>query len=164
MRILTLVRHAKSSWDAPGLTDFERPLNTRGRRDAPAMAARLAGLGVRPDRLLSSPALRAITTARLFAPALGIAPESITLDSRIYDATAETLLAVVQEQPAEVRELMLFGHNPGLSALAASLIGEPFNEMPTCAAARIGFDVKSWHQVRPEAGKMLLLEYPKKKS
>src|SRR5438128_760349 len=97
MRLLTLVRHAKSSWDHAGLSDFERPLNDRGRRDAPLMAQRLMRLPPRPDLLLSSPATRALTTARLFAETLAIPVEKIGVDSRIYDAAPETLLRVARD-------------------------------------------------------------------
>src|SRR2546426_10315742 len=97
MRLLTLVRHAKSSWDYPELSDFERPLNERGRRDAPAMAQRISRLPPKPDLLMSSPATRALATARLFAETLGFPMQDITIDARIYDASPETLLNVVRQ-------------------------------------------------------------------
>lgn len=161
MRILTLFRHAKSSWDYPELPDFERPLNARGRRDAPAMAARLKKLPPRPDLLLSSPALRALTTARMVAEGLGMAPEEVAVNARIYEASADALLRVVRELDDAHRHVVLFGHNPGISAGAHLLAECDFDEMPTAAAARIEFEVKTWRDVAPGAGSLAAFLRPK---
>lgn len=158
---LTLVRHAKSSWDSPAPTDFERPLNERGRRDAPVMATRIREAGLVPDRLLSSPALRAISTARIFAEVLGSPAEGIQLDSRIYDAGASTLLEVVRGLGATVGHLMLFGHNPGLSEFAQQLADCPFDEMPTCAVAALDLDARRWSGLAPRCGRVTHYLYPK---
>ena len=163
MRILMLVRHAKSSWDYPELSDFERPLNPRGRRDAPAIAARLKKAGLAPDRLVSSPALRAITTAHLFAQAFGLRIEDIELNSNIYEASPQALIHLIRLFPDEDREVMLFGHNPGISQAAHVLAECPFDEMATTGAARIELNVKSWAQVKPGVGKVLRYEQPGKK-
>jgi len=158
---LTLIRHAKSAWDDPTLDDFERPLNARGRRDAPAMAQRLGELKRRPDRLVSSPALRAITTARAFAEVLGIAPQDIELQARIYDASRKTLAEVVQGLDPGARHVALFGHNPGFSELARWLATCPFTEMPTCAIAQLELQVGSWSELGPGCGKLANYLYPK---
>jgi phosphohistidine phosphatase len=161
MRLLTIVRHAKSSWDYPELTDFERPLNERGRRDAPQMAQRLARVPPRPDAIVSSPANRALTTARLFAEVLGIKDVDITVNARIYDASLGTLLKVVQDLDDGDRHVMLFGHNPGFSELAHALAPCPFDELPTCAAARFEFAAKSWIDVASGDGKLVHYTSPK---
>lgn len=158
---LTLVRHAKSSWDSPGLSDFERPLNDRGRRDAPTMAARIRDAGLIPDRLLSSPALRAISTARVFAEVLGIPGDDIQLDSRIYDAGLSTLFEVVRGLGTTAAHLMLFGHNPGLSEFANQLADCPFEEMPTCAIAVVDLDARRWSGITPSCGRVARYLYPK---
>ena len=160
MLTLSLVRHAKSSWDTPDLPDFERPLNERGRRDAPQMAQRLREAGLRPDRLLSSPALRAISTARIFADTLGLALDDIQLDSRIYDASVATLLEVVRGCGSGATHLMMFGHNPGFSDLVG-LLAEPFEEMPTCAVAVLELDARRWSAVSPRCGRLCQYLYPK---
>lgn len=162
MRRLTLVRHAKSSWDYAELSDFERPLNNRGRRDAPAMARRLATELERPLRLVSSPALRAITTAHAFAEALGIPHTAIRLEPRIYEASRGTLLGLVRELDDADSHVLLFGHNPGFSELAQLLAPCPFSEMPTCAAATLGLDAAHWREVRHGNGSLLRYQYPKK--
>ena len=164
MRILTLVRHAKSSWDYPELSDFERPLNSRGRKDAPALATKLRKAGVKPDRLISSPATRAITTARLFAEELNISFDDIVLNPHIYEASAWTLMHMVRSLLDLDDDVMLFGHNPGISHFARQLADCPFDEMPTCASVRIELAVKSWARIKPGAGKVLRYDFPGKKT
>jgi phosphohistidine phosphatase len=162
IRRLTLIRHAKSSWDYAELSDFERPLNARGRRDAPGMARRLAGELERPLQLVSSPALRAITTAHAFAGALGLANAAIRIEPRIYEATRGTLFSIVQELDDADSHVLLFGHNPGFTELAQLLAPCSFSEMPTCAATTIGFELKHWRELQPHSGSLLRYECPKK--
>ena len=162
MRRLTLVRHAKSSWDYAELSDFERPLNARGRRDAPAMAKRLAADLERPLRLISSPALRAITTAHAFAAALAVPNTSIRVDPRIYEATRGTLLGIVRECDDADSHVLLFGHNPGFSELALLLAPCPFSDMPTCAVATLSFDAAHWRDIRHGSGVLQRYEFPRK--
>lgn len=161
MRLLTLVRHAKSSWDDPTLDDFERPLNERGRRDAPRMAAHvLRSLG-RPDRMVSSPAVRALSTAQVFAEACGIETDALRRQPRIYEASADTLLRLVRAFSDNDRHVMMFGHNPGFTELAHRLARCSFDDMPTCAVAQIGFDAKSWLDVDERGGTLRFYAYPK---
>ena len=163
MRILTLVRHAKSSRDYPELSDFERPLTPRGRKDAAAIAAKLRKADLKPDLLVTSPALRAITTARLFAEMLGILPEHIMVNPHIYEASVQTLLHITRSLPDGKREIMLFGHNPGLTHFAHQLAECPFDELPTSGAVRIELPVKAWAVVRHGAGRVLRFDSPKEK-
>ena len=161
MRILTLVRHAKSSRDYPELSDFERPLNTRGRKEAPAIASKLRKADIKPDLLISSPATRAITTARLFAEELNLHLDEIQLNPHIYEASAWTLLHIVRTLPPEHVEVMLFGHNPGISNFAKDLAECPFDEMDTAAAVRIELPARGWSLVQPHTGKVLRYDTPK---
>ncbi len=158
---LTLVRHAKSSWADPGMRDFERPLNARGARDAPVMALRLSELKRLPDHLVSSPALRAITTAGVFAERLGVPAESIRLEPRIYDASAETLVEVVRELDPKARHAMLFGHNPGFSELSRWLATSPFYDMPTCAIASLELQISDWKELGAGCGRLAHYLFPK---
>lgn len=162
MKVLTLVRHAKSSWDYPELPDFERPLSARGRKDAPAVAAMLKKARIRPERLVSSPALRAITTARMFAAKLGIEPEEIQVSPHIYEASPQALMHIVRSLLDLEDDVMLFGHNPGISRFAQQLASCPFDEMPTCGAVRIELPAKTWSMVKPGTGTVLRYDYPKK--
>jgi phosphohistidine phosphatase len=159
---LTLVRHAKSSWDYAELSDFERPLNARGRRDAPVMARRLAAELQQPVRLVSSPALRAITTAHAFAEAFGIGHSAIRVEPRIYEASAGTLLTIARELDDADHQVLMFGHNPGLSELAVMLAQCPFADLPTCAVASFRFDTAHWREVRRGGGVLERYDFPKK--
>lgn len=161
MRLLTLVRHAKSSWDDPRLADFERPLNARGQRDAPRMAVHLRrALGV-PERIVTSPAVRALTTARLFAEALDIPEAELIVQRRIYEASADTLLGLAQQLDDADRHVMLCGHNPGLSELAHLLARCSFDDLPTCGAVQIGFAAVRWGDVKPRTGVQRFYACPK---
>jgi len=161
MRLLTLVRHAKSSWDYEELSDFERPLNERGRRDAPLMAQRAHKLLGRPDHLVSSPALRAITTAHVFAETMDLSLEEIALQPRIYEATPQTLVQILRLLDDADPHVMLFGHNPGFSQLANLLAACPFDEMPTCAVVQIALDTEHWRDTAPGQGKLRHYLFPK---
>ena len=136
---LVLVRHAKSDWGDPHLDDHDRPLNDRGRRDAPRMARRLAETGFRPDALVSSTAVRARTTAEAFAEELGAA---VTLDPELYGAPARALLAAAAA--TGVRSVLVVAHDPGMSVLAAQLSGDGIAHMPTCAVATFRWDDGDW--------------------
>ena len=162
MRTITLVRHAKSSRDYPELSDFERPLNPRGRKEAPAIAARLRKADIKPDLLISSPATRAIATARLFAEELNMHLDEIVLNPHIYEASAWTLLHIVRSLSLEYDDVMLFGHNPGISNFAKDLAKDcTFDEMPTCAAVRIELPARGWSLIQPGTGKVVRYETPK---
>ena len=120
MRSLYLLRHAKSSWADPALSDHERPLAPRGRRDAKRIAAHLLELGIAPELVLCSTALRTRETLELIRPALDAAA-IVELEAALYAAWAETLLERLREVPDERRSVMLIGHNPGLEDLALML-------------------------------------------
>ncbi|HWI30638.1 MAG TPA: histidine phosphatase family protein [Microbacterium sp.] len=140
MKTLVLVRHAKSSWDDPGLDDHDRPLNQRGERDAPRMARRLAGTGVRPDAILSSTAVRALTTAEVFGAVLGVQVERL---ERLYGASPATIARVVAAR--DVDSVLVVAHDPGLSILAARL-APGIVHMPTCAVATFTWWDEAWHE------------------
>lgn len=161
MRRLTLVRHAKSAWDDPGLADFDRPLNARGQRDAPVMAQRLAALPRPPERLVSSPAVRALSTARVFAAALGVAESEVALEPAIYDASVGALMQVVRRLNPDLRHVLLFGHNPGFSQLARRLATCPFEEIPTCAIVSLELSIDAWTEADSGCGRLAYYLYPK---
>ncbi|MDZ4823555.1 MAG: histidine phosphatase family protein [Flavobacteriales bacterium] len=160
MKTLFLVRHAKSSRDNPKLTDFERPLNERGMRDAPFMAARFAAEHPDAQLIVSSPANRALTTARYFQKALQLKDERFRTDEKIYDASLMQLLNVVNHLPDGLDNMMMFGHNPGFSQLATYLNNEII-EMPTCSIVHIEMDITSWKEAGEGAGTLVSFDYPK---
>ncbi len=161
MRLLTLIRHAKSSWDHTRLSDFERPLNERGQRDAPRMASHVLKLLGQPDRIVTSPAVRALTTAQCFADVLEMSARGFQTAACIYDASVSTLMKQVRALEDEDRHVMLFGHNPGFSQLAQQLAPCPFDDMPTCAVVQLALTVDSWGDVDAGCGRVQHYIYPK---
>lgn len=156
MKTLLLARHAKSDWDDPRLADHDRPLNARGRRDAPAMAQRLVEDGIRLTHVVSSTALRARSTADAYAAAfrLEVADERL-----LYAASAHTILSIASNLPDEAGVAMLVGHNPGMQEAVADLTGE-FVEFPTCVIAECAVDVASWAELIEGAGRLVRLRTP----
>ena len=158
---ITLLRHAKSSWKDASLADRDRPLNRRGNKSAPDMGKRLAELGVRPSLLLTSPAKRARETARLIARELNYPLEFIQSESDLYLATPETILQVVARQDNGFNDVMLFGHNPGITELANRLGHRNIDNVPTCGMVGIELDVKEWTEIVAADGKTVFFDYPK---
>jgi phosphohistidine phosphatase len=160
MKTLFLVRHAKASRDNPALPDHERPLHERGHEDAPLMGGRLAQRHVKPDLIISSPAVRALSTAQAFAHALGYEPQRIASEARLYASTADTLLAVVRSLDKKLDCVMLFSHNPQLSELAQQLSGE-VSYLNTCAVLELRYDTKSWSDIGVIVPSKVKLDAPK---
>jgi phosphohistidine phosphatase len=152
MKTIHLLRHAKSSWKDAGMSDFERPLNERGRESAPLVGQFIRKQKIRPDLILSSPAERARQTAALVIKAANLAAE-LRFDERIYEADAARLLDVVSQIDEPVGVALLVGHNPGMEDLIETLTGEK-QSMPTAALARIILDVEKWSKVRERAGRL----------
>ena len=161
MKELILVRHAKSSWKDPTLSDHERPLNKRGKRDAPEMGERLARSGCDPDLMVSSSAIRALETARSVAGKLGYPRESIAVEERLFHAGVAELLQVIRGVEDSVDSLMLFGHNPGLTDLANHIGPREILNMPTCAVLHLGLKSASWTEVGKTPVDEVMYDYPK---
>jgi phosphohistidine phosphatase len=157
MRILTLMRHAKSGWDDPAQCDFDRPLNPRGRRGARIVGQEMRRLHLAFDRVLASPARRVVETIEEVEKGFGrLSP---VYDPSVYLAPAETLLELVRAAPDAVRSLMIVGHNPGLESLALLLAGPagPLHDAlavkyPTGALAEVRLAIGHWRAVGPDAG------------
>ena len=163
MKRLFLIRHAKSSWDDATLADRDRPLNERGRRDAPKIGGRLARREVKPDLILSSPALRALTTAKIIAGKLDYRRKHIVVDDRLYAAQTDDLLEVIHALDDSLQCVMIVGHNPELSELAQRLCGE-IDHLPTGAVAEFGFALTSWSDIGTSPAATVAFDSPKKTS
>jgi len=157
---LILIRHAKSDWNTPGLADFDRPLNERGYRDAPIMGARLKASGILPDRILSSPARRAQSTAECIAAALDFPCAQIDWRQELYLADTSTMLQIIQQTADNTATLALVAHNPGISMLAAALCGISIS-MPTCAIVRLECAGDHWYTA--DNFSFVDFDYPKRK-
>ncbi len=162
MKTLYLARHAKSSWKYPTLDDFERPLNKRGRKNAPFMGKILKELDADAELILSSPAIRASMTARLMAYQLDYPLENIVYREAIYHADEEALLDVIAGIDHLINKAMLVGHNPGLTTLANILGDTPISNIPTSGVCCFELNISSWNEVWDHRGKLQFFEYPKK--
>ena len=156
------MRHAKSSWKDTSLSDRDRPLNKRGERDAPVMGKRIAEAGLRPSLLISSPAVRAWTTAKIVAQALAYPLEFLQRESDLYLASLDSLLDVVAAQDAGFNHIMLFGHNPGLTDFANYLSPGLTNNLPTAGVVAVEFERDDWQLYERPQTNLLLHDYPKK--
>ncbi|MCC6601399.1 MAG: histidine phosphatase family protein [Crocinitomicaceae bacterium] len=161
MKNLFLIRHAKSRQIDSGQEDINRPLNDRGRMDAPFMAKKFADTAPRSVLLLSSPANRAYTTCLAFAKEMKIPVSSIAVEIDIYEATVNTLLEIVEGLSDEFGAVAIFGHNPGMSLFAEYLTRVPLS-FPTCGIAEIHFPISSWREVSENAGTLINFDYPQK--
>lgn len=142
------------------MSDFDRPLNNRGMRDAPFMAKIFVEKSDGVDLIVSSPANRAVTTARFFAEAIGFSSNDIKTDQAIYLASTQDLLAVLNRIDSRHNKVIIFGHNPGFTYLVQYLTGEYVN-MPTCAIARVDFEADSWQEIEADSGSLIAFDYPK---
>ena len=140
MKTLTLVRHAKSSWKDTSLADLDRPLSKRGERDAPEMGRRIVAAGIRPSLIVSSPAVRAWTTARIIADAIGYPREFLQRDKTLYLASVNGILDVIVAQDPGFNSLMLVGHNPGFTDFANYLVPGLTNNIPTAGVVCVQLD------------------------
>lgn len=160
MKTLLILRHAKSSRKDKSLPDHDRPLKKRGRNDAPRMGRLIAEEHLQPDRLVSSTALRAQTTAELVAEALEFS-EEIELKPELYHAEPEDYLSVLQELEDTADSVLLVGHNPGMEELLEELTGEA-EHLPTAALAQVELTVTSWQEVDEKTkGRLVQIWRPK---
>ena len=162
-KYLTLIRHAKSSWTDSGLSDFERPLNKRGFRDAPVMADYFSKRCNVVSKIVSSPAMRAKTTAEIFAKCFQISENQIQFEKGIYEASADKLIRIISEFNPEWEQVVMFGHNPGFSYLASLLTSELYSK-PTCSISEIELHIENWNEIMEGMGTLKNYDFPKKHS
>jgi len=162
LKNLFLTRHAKSSWNNPGLADIDRPLNERGKKAAPFMGKLIVDKGEKPELLISSPANRALSTARAFGEVMGLVENDIIVNRAIYGAGAQQLLELVQNQDDLHKSIMLFGHNPTFTSFVNMLTGSNIMNVVTCGVVRIDFEYSSWIDIDFGSGRLVYYEYPKK--
>jgi phosphohistidine phosphatase len=161
-RRLTLLRHAKSSWADPGAQDWDRPLNARGEHDAPAVGRHLAALGFRPTLFLTSPAVRARRTAQIVARELGYPAEFLQREPDLYLAAPEAICAVVAREAGSLRDVVVCGHNPGLTDLANRLVGAgALDNLPTCGVFAVRLELRSWAELDAARGELEYFTRPK---
>lgn len=168
MFTLALFRHAKSNWDDPGLKDFDRPLARRGEAAAPRMGVFMAAQGIEPELILCSPAVRTRQTLDLVLPCLNGTP-TVVYEEGFYLGAASQLLARVRRVEANVRNIMIVGHDPGMHGLAVDLAGSGTPKQmqalaakfPTAGLAVLDFEVDEWSRIGPGLGQLRLFMTPK---
>ena len=159
MKTLLILRHAKSSWDIPDISDYERPLNDRGRTTAPYMGRLIADRGLVPEMIISSPARRAADTAKLAAEAMGLKGEP-AYDERIYEASPQALRQVAAEVDDTLESILLVGHNPGIEGFIRFLSGKD-ESVPTAALAVLRLDIDRWENIAQASAALVELIRPK---
>ncbi|WP_276480756.1 SixA phosphatase family protein [Paraflavitalea pollutisoli] len=161
MKHILIIRHAKSSWDDPGQPDFERPLNDRGKRDAPQMAQRLIARSITIDAFISSTAKRARKTATLFAEEFKVDKDSVILVRELYHAAPQQFFDAISQAPDKADTIALFSHNPGITEFVNMLTEVRIDDMPTCAIFGVQVDTAHWAQFREAAKTFWFFDYPK---
>jgi phosphohistidine phosphatase len=161
MKTLTLIRHAKSSWKNMDLTDFERPLNKRGRNDAPIMGKRLADKVPRPDLFLSSPAKRALKTAEKITKRMGISKKEIVTDERLYHANVNDFFTILSDVKNKYSRIFLCSHNPGVTEFVNFLVPSHIEKVPTCGVVHIELPIENWNELAFGIGKLVFFDCPK---
>lgn len=163
MKSVILIRHAKSSWDGAGLSDFDRPLNERGKEDAPKMAKRLLDKGVTIGAFISSPAKRAKKTASLFIAEYGGSKSEIILIPELYHAGPEAFYTAIAHAPENAGCIALFSHNPGITEFVNMLTDVKIDDMPTCAIFAVKTDIQQWSKFRDAGKQFWFFDYPRAK-
>lgn len=162
MKTLTLLRHAKSSWDNSGLADHDRPLNGRGQRDAPEMARRIHEAAIRPSLIVSSPATRTWETAKALATEISYPIEFLQRDNQLYLASLDTLLDFIGQQDPGFNNVVVVGHNPGMTEFANYLCPGLTDNMPTCGVVSVTIDTDDWDLRKNNTVTLDLYDYPKR--
>lgn len=161
MKTLYLIRHAKSDWSIGHVSDIDRPLNERGYSDAHTMSLIVKEKKIVPDLIISSPAVRAISTALLFCRILNYDPKSILINKNLYDTSAKEYIHAISKIDNKHKVVFLFGHNPTITNTANALTNAMTEEMPTCAIAGIQSDVSDWDVFSKKNNGLVYFDIPK---
>jgi phosphohistidine phosphatase len=161
LKTLLLIRHAKSDWNDASLSDFDRPLNERGKRDAPLMAQRLLDKKIPIDLFVSSPAKRAKKTASIFAEAYGFDKKQVQFHDELYLAPETVFATVISKMSNEAGSMAIFAHNPGITEYANSLTNARIDDMPTCCIFTVQAACNSWNEFAAAKKTFLFVDYPK---
>ena len=163
MKSVIIIRHAKSSWNQPDVDDFDRPLNDRGKEDAPKMAKRLLERDITIDAFISSSAKRARKTASIFINELGGQKDDVILVSELYLAGLEAFYNAIAQAPDSANTIALFAHNPGITEFANELTDVRIDDMPTCAIFAVKADIQDWSAFKDAKKQYWFFDYPKAK-
>ncbi|MDP4263532.1 MAG: histidine phosphatase family protein [Bacteroidota bacterium] len=160
-KILLLIRHAKSDWNGASLSDFDRPLNERGKRDAPVMAHRLLDKKINIDAFITSPAKRAKKTATIFANEFKRDKDEVILRQELYEAPAEIFYKVISAIDDQFNSVAIFSHNPGITDFANSLTNVRIDNIPTCGIFALKINTRHWKNFKEAGKEFWFADYPK---
>ncbi len=163
MKTLLLVRHAKSSWNDAGISDIDRPLKQSGVKNAIAVAAKIKSKKISPELIITSPAVRAVSTALIFARTFNYPSHRLVINDIVYDFSKEALLPLLRNMDDKYDSIMLVGHDPALTYLLNDLTGKALEKIPTSSVAVIKFNVKHWEKIAKKNSRLALFESPEKK-
>lgn len=158
---ITLIRHAKSDWNHPELSDFDRPLNKRGEHDAPFMGGKLNELKIDFDLVLASPAKRAFTTANAICNEIGYNSETIDFRPDLYLAAASEMMDIIEAVDVSHQHIAIVAHNPGLTTLANVLGSQRIDNVPTCGIVMLEADIAHWSELKSGCARTIAFLYPK---
>jgi phosphohistidine phosphatase len=161
MKELLILRHAKSSWDQAWMPDIDRPLNERGKRDAPIMAQKLKDTGKLPQAIICSPAQRTKATAAIFMHSLQMEAEELFIEPNLYESTTLKIDQIVKDLPVRFDRVLLVGHNPVLTDWINRYAQYMIDNLPTCGLAWFSFEINAWQDISFENGKLQHLWFPK---
>ncbi len=161
MKTVVIIRHAKSSWDIATMSDFDRPLNHRGKTDAPLMAKKLLSKAGTIDAFISSPAKRAKETAELFAEVFDKKKKEIIFHEELYHASAQTIYSVIKKTDDTFQSIAVFTHNPGITEFVNTLTNIKTDNMPTCGVFAVKAPIEQWETFDNVSREFLFFDYPK---
>jgi phosphohistidine phosphatase len=162
MKTLLLIRHAKSSWANIGQSDFDRPLNERGLKDAVEMAQKLVNQNIAIDTFISSTAKRAYNTCKAFASAYNVKNDEIILVDKLYHAPPHIFYEVIKDLKDDMNSVAIFAHNPGITELASTITGTvKLVDMPTCAVFAVQANIDNWQDFTAANKDFLFFKFPK---
>ena len=162
MKTLYLLRHAKSSWDDPDLKDFERPLNDRGNSDVPLIAQRFTEQHKAVTCIICSPAVRAKTTAKLFAEQVNFPIADIVSNPELYFAGTGMLLKAASQADENCESLLLVGHNPAITEFANAMSDADIDNIPTCGLVELSVPIEQWSDIQLGSAELVSFDFPKK--
>lgn len=143
------------------LADHDRPLNDRGKRNAPEMGRRIHQKGISPELLLTSSAKRAKSTAKRIAKEIGYPHEKILITSKLFHGGTNSIIEVIKSLDNKLNVVMIFGHNPGFTTCANALAGTSISNIPTCGIVSINLKIQSWDETLPGIGDLQFFDFPK---
>jgi phosphohistidine phosphatase len=161
MKKLFIMRHAKANLGEANQKDFDRTLSERGKNDAAEMGRRLKKNGIKPELIITSPAIRALKTAKGVAKEIDYSEKNILLIQEIYDADISDVIQIIRNLDDKYSKVMLFGHNPTFTGLVGYLSNQFIDNIPTAGVVQINFDIPTWKQVKQQSGKFISFDFPK---